>query len=813
MRKIYFLLVLLVSQLSISQSVCNPNGISTNPSSPVNPQDANYLNRFNWASTDANYPINSTCTPNSFTPNPFQSNQSELLPLSLIKDNKPVDGWEIIAYNLGYDNNNIALNVKPEHTYIMLYNKYTGMLRILLKWCRNTNYNGALLSLRFAPGYQSNLLDMANNEKALDTPHIANPSISTALKFYNDNNFWAYADFKLNYDPCTCAFSDSSRLALYSELISNSSVAITGKLTGTITSIANGTGTAESDGHFWKTATGVSDKMMKAHKGIEGFTKNYEDIYKNLNDAGVTIGAIKKVGDFMKNNNFMKAGLKAVPYLSEGVKFLSGLFGGGQSGETPQPLQLAPLSVNLDVKLNGTISTSDPMHNVTIGLPGSSQQNSLSGISGGQPLYNETLGIFALVNHPVMYYTENNESKTFFNREKDGAFPTKYYEIRSTYNFVSKNYKLSGESLKYVINPATGLTLQDAEIIIIPEYEKPSIPIANLYEGQLQLIGLDKDFSNGLNIDGTDKGPTIDPENAIFQNTFKPIGIQNYSNNYSFNYPFSVSATKSERIEMESIPNSTRGFRYKTCGTFGSTICPWVNIQTRPFSYDQVIPSDLSRLTSFDFVDSYFNLYNRHPKDRTPRTEFLNPQIKSFKLKLILNLKRTDVTNAQNVLYVVNYPIELKPAPAGYNMSGDNIIADAQIYASQNSFNPVIPSNKVIPATTSELQNFCSSNIYRANRSATGLGTETVENEPTKESIIVFPNPNNGNFNISLANTENETYKLEVINILGQVIQQEVITNTALLTKSINISDKGKGLFLLCLTSSKGKITKKIIVN
>lgn len=752
------------------ENFCDLNGVSTNPQSPINPNDPTYLNHFDWTTSSPYYQINSTCSPNTSTPNPFQSNQLELLPLSLSKDMKPIDGWEMVAYNLGLDNNNNPLASRPEHTYMMLYNKYTGMLRILVKWCRNVNYNGAQLTLKFAPGFQTNLLDMATDEKALDVPHVANPSISTALKFYNDNNFWAYSDFKLNYDPCTCTFSEASRLALYSELITNSSVVLTGKINGTITSISNGQGSANSDGAFWKTAGNINDKMMKVHKGVTGFAQNYQSIYQNLSDGGVTINAINTIGNFLNNNNFMKAGLKALPYVSQGVKFLTGLFGGGASGT--QPIQLAPLSVNLDVKISGTISTADPMHNQTIGLPGSQHQNDLTGIMGGQPLYNETLGVFALLNHPVMYYTENSVLKRYSKSAiQNGS--ADYYNCKydGRYNFNYRNYKLSDDILKYVINPASNLILQDAEVMLVVEYEKPSISYSNAYPSP-KVVNVDLDVANGLNITGTDRGPSVDLSIGLFQNAFKPIGILNYKNNYSF--------------------------------TFLNNIVPLPVTPPFPLVSPLFMPTNTSGAFAMMSGVPYSNA--------TPRPEFLEPRIKNFKLKFVLNLKRTDNPTAQNVLYVVTYPIELKPAPVGYNMSGSNYVNDALIYAAQTGFTPATPTNKILAATQTDLNTLCASTSYKNNRiSLSGkLVSSDAQNNQIDEKIeapVLYPVPAKDQLNIVLNNCK----PLSIYDLYGREINKLLVDNNNEIR--VDISNYLKGMYILIYEDPLGnKKTMKFVI-
>ncbi|WP_347065982.1 T9SS type A sorting domain-containing protein [Flavobacterium sp. WV_118_3] len=805
------LFTLLAANAVGAQSFCPPNGISTNPANPVNPLQTNYRNFFDWTTTNAVYPINSQCNPNSYTPNPFESNQLELLPLSLDKDMKPENGWEMVAYNMGYDNNNNPLLARPEHTYIMMYNKYTGIMRILVKWCRNVNYNGAMLTLKFAPGFQTNVLDMANVEKALDTPHVQNPSMSTALKFYNDNNSWAYAEFKMNYDPCTCSFTDSSRLLLYSELISNSSVELTGKITGTITTISNGQGSASSDGNFWKTANNINNKMMKVHKGVDGFVENYEKIYKNLSDNGVTINAIKSIGDAMKGSQFLKAGLKAIPYVSEGVKFLSGLFGGGSSGNGP--MKLAPLSVNLDVKIQGTISTQDPMHNQTIGLPGSQKQNLLTGTTGGQPLYNETMGVFSLINAPVMYYTETTEAKEFINREViNGVFnaPTEYWEIKSKYNFLKRNYKLSGDALKYAINPASGLVLQDAEVMLITEYVKPSVLYARAYPSP-KVINVDVDMSNGVDIAGTTKGPSVDEGIALFQNSYGSIGIKNYKNDYAFTYLYDITQKVGEKRRLsynQFAPFPSQRF---SCYNSSSLICPWDIASSRPFSYKQNDPqaNSLTFLETSHFKSNTSTFLN--PNLITPKDDFLAPRIKTFKLKFILNLKRTDNPNAQNVLYVVTYPVELKPAPVGYNMTGSNYITDAQAYAAQGGFNPVVPTNKVIPVTQAELATICAATAYKNNRMSTSgkmtgeaLGLEMAKENNMDVKPLLYPVPVKERLNIEANNNE----LLSIVDFYGKTVYTFESTSNQEKGQmlSVDVSRFATGVYMMTYRNQSGEL-------
>jgi len=120
----------------------------------------------------------------------------------------PEDGWELIRRDLGYTDQNTLKPETPEHTYFILYNKFTGVLRILLKTCRGADYNGMKISIRFDATtlYQSALLDLTSGTRALDSTHTKNPVGQSASVFVNDRTKWFYADFPMNYDPCTCKY-------------------------------------------------------------------------------------------------------------------------------------------------------------------------------------------------------------------------------------------------------------------------------------------------------------------------------------------------------------------------------------------------------------------------------------------------------------------------------------------------------------------------------------------------------------------------------------------------------------------------------
>ncbi|MES2592298.1 MAG: T9SS type A sorting domain-containing protein [Bacteroidota bacterium] len=87
-------------------------------------------------------------------------------------------------------------------------------------------------------------------------------------------------------------------------------------------------------------------------------------------------------------------------------------------------------------------------------------------------------------------------------------------------------------------------------------------------------------------------------------------------------------------------------------------------------------------------------------------------------------------------------------------------------------------------------------------------------NELEKDSFFgLSPNPNDGNFKVSFQVAEKADYKLELRNTLGALIYQEYLINfNGEYFKSMNVSNYGKGIYLISLVSSERVAFNKIVV-
>lgn len=98
-----------------------------------------------------------------------------------------------------------------------------------------------------------------------------------------------------------------------------------------------------------------------------------------------------------------------------------------------------------------------------------------------------------------------------------------------------------------------------------------------------------------------------------------------------------------------------------------------------------------------------------------------------------------------------------------------------------------------------------------ATDTCSGLGNKFSQTETLTDNGIdfgVYPNPSNGNFNISF-NNSNQNYTIEIFSAVGQRVFEKENTNSA----SVSVSNLQKGIYLVRLTKDSKSITKKIVIN
>jgi len=310
----------------VQAQTCAPNGITTNPAAPVNTQRPSKLNRFDFRR--AYFPLNTSSAGINTTSirSPFFDDNNEgirqfydIAPDDL-KEIYTGQGWELIKAEFGYNDDQTPRSQGTTECFFVMYNKYTGILRVFVARLENNPYTGAVIQIGFGEGsgrspMQTSLLDHANQIKALNAAYVAAPKLNNVPYFLNQPLKWFYADFPMNYDACTCLYQ--SNLTIEVKTISAATVTGTTTNAGSIVSNAQPTNgaSAPSSTSFGSQLFETSKKVVKTYKDSYVFT---EDIKKF---KPITY-SIDEFGKDIKKVNFLKAGLKAIPYLGDALSIL-----------------------------------------------------------------------------------------------------------------------------------------------------------------------------------------------------------------------------------------------------------------------------------------------------------------------------------------------------------------------------------------------------------------------------------------------------------------------------------------------------------
>ncbi|MFC2111304.1 T9SS type A sorting domain-containing protein, partial [Bacteroidota bacterium] len=84
----------------------------------------------------------------------------------------------------------------------------------------------------------------------------------------------------------------------------------------------------------------------------------------------------------------------------------------------------------------------------------------------------------------------------------------------------------------------------------------------------------------------------------------------------------------------------------------------------------------------------------------------------------------------------------------------------------------------------------------------------------TNPKVNIYPNPNNGNFQINISGMISKTLEMCIINITGQIMYCEKLNNISLgkLTKSLDFSSYSKGIYFIKVITEEIVETKKVII-
>lgn len=80
------------------------------------------------------------------------------------------------------------------------------------------------------------------------------------------------------------------------------------------------------------------------------------------------------------------------------------------------------------------------------------------------------------------------------------------------------------------------------------------------------------------------------------------------------------------------------------------------------------------------------------------------------------------------------------------------------------------------------------------------------------QDLVIYPNPNNGNFTVSFTSGSGEDIKLGVYDMRGRQVMQRSYANTGAFSGNINLDNVQAGVYLVTVEDGTSRVTKKIVV-
>lgn len=431
-------------------------GIRTGMDAPTNTHLPAKINTFDWRTPTYNINWNGGTTG---VDNPFyQINNASINHLFESKDMLPEDGWELFAREFGYNDAGIPLAQKVGIPILILYNRYTGLFRVFVMRHEYYPYSHVRFQMSFLPntgGMETALMDLVRPIDALNRTHIKEPENTSMDRFLAENGAWHFTEFPMVYDPCTCFYK--SKIIIKVSFITQSQINLSGSINGNITNINNGSGTANKTKFWsWSNFSTLTGKLGEVFKGVGDLTS----LLKSSVDGSPMSSAekndrkanIDSLGVKMKAIAFVKVAGSALSLVSKALGLVDFFVAGGKKGSGTQEVKLSPMAITMSVQLSGTISSITPHKEITRWNSGST---GATVADGEYPYYNETMGIFNLIERPVARRKVTTQRLIGATRDQISTITTSSYQIAN--------------DIKWTLNPAAGLEAQEIYASFIVE--------------------------------------------------------------------------------------------------------------------------------------------------------------------------------------------------------------------------------------------------------------------------------------------------------------------------------------------------------
>ncbi len=764
------------SSKSYAQFCAEPN-VVTNPDNPSSGFSNQPANSFDWRTSS--YDVFSQYQVNSVIESPFyHPNNADLDHLVESKDMKSEDGWELMAYKTGVKPDGTNSTTQADFVYVVLYNKYSSILRVMAAGDPIGNHNGAQISITFSGtgDYNPSNLSFTSGVKDVESLESDDLEASSVMKYREGSSKWFYADFPMAYDPCVCDFE--SKFVIGISLLDKATIDLSGNISGNISDVSSPTsGQVKENGYSFNKAVKDGTKAVKAYKTLTGFAEKQYKAWKidTSNPATITQQkqvTLDKVNGFVKALNddpMVKIISSAIPYMETALAVVDLFIAKKNEPSGPQQVKISPMAINAEVTLTGDIVAPYYFDDIIFATPGSkgaannyttaynNTHPNPNVINGQYPLYNEPMGTVNLMKEPKMLYKRGLTSGFDQGRRR-------YY-----LNY----FKLDLADLKLLLNPSADVSFDELYAQI--EFEE------QVYNS---IVGM---------------GPSmLKTELKRIDPTGSNLPLYRYSSRL--------------------IPLGCIGDFVAELSIIESLSLPLPKLKI----YANLRPDDATNDSENALFVAKFptNLVNMHSNTQINWNSAFNfPNTRT--LTAGLSPITSDVRAWQSIR--IESGTVFQPGPNGIKIVASekiDIEAGVEIPAGVDLIigDPTGCTQMKSPEGNTAIQNFCRSNAYKTNtrqaRFRAPDDSPAVETVATSFHLITRPNPFTHNTQITYSLAEAGTIKISLYDMMGRkvmdLVQEEYQTKGAheLMLSGESLSP---GTYTVVLEGQDGRVFKKIV--
>lgn len=354
----------------------------------------------------------------------------------------PADGWMLVKRDFG------TPTAAPTTPYIMLYNKYRGILRVFMLNVWPTDYNQYSTTMGFnaAPSqtnYHAAMLTFSDQAHAFENDYDSQQQIITLGNMQSQLG-WGSFDFTVaGYDP-NLTSKPYVMLNFQVNGLNTSNLSLKGNVFGTIDQLLNNAPVSGSKNGL-QTIEQAIGQGVTYYKDTGTFMSSLQTATQDPSNQNAwwLSAATQLVGAY-----FTGGASAYVPWIAGAAGFLQSFIGGQSKAAPMQPMKF---QVNLDMKATGTITST-----TQIDAPGFYVNATSSPLpSAAYPVQTIPWGVFNISQQPVV--TVQAVYRAHYGPiAPDGSRPV--YPVLTGYQCTI------AQSPDILVNPNTGLTTQSVSV-------------------------------------------------------------------------------------------------------------------------------------------------------------------------------------------------------------------------------------------------------------------------------------------------------------------------------------------------------------